>query len=123
VRAVGDFVVSTLARVEVPAALWRKHRIGELSAQDADILSAAFELDLFGDADHEPRLVAVSVVGDVLEQAAHLVAAEPLRAYDGVQLATAVVAREADPDLATFACFDHDLRDAAARHGFALIPG
>jgi predicted nucleic acid-binding protein len=122
VRAVGDSVVSILARVEVPAALWRKHRIGELSAKDAGVLSAAFELDLFGDANHDPRLVAVAVAGEVLEWAAHLVGSEPLRAYDGVQLASALVAREADPDLVRFACFDRDLRDAAARHGFALIP-
>ncbi|MGH3855031.1 MAG: type II toxin-antitoxin system VapC family toxin [Pseudonocardiaceae bacterium] len=35
VRGLGSLVVSALARVEVPAAIWRKHRMGELDPVDA----------------------------------------------------------------------------------------
>ena len=35
IRGIGSIAVSQLARVEVPAALWRKQSIGELSANEA----------------------------------------------------------------------------------------
>lgn len=38
-------VVSAESRVEVPAALWRTSRTGELSVEDAAILVAAFVAD------------------------------------------------------------------------------
>ena len=54
VRGTGSIVVSQLARVDVPAALWRKQRVGELSANDARLLTADFEADYFG-TDSEPH--------------------------------------------------------------------
>lgn len=117
VRALPVLVVSALARVEVPAALWRKTRMGELSAQDARLLSVAFAADY---ADDEVML-AVAVRANVLDDAARLVATHALRAYDAVQLASARAAREADAQVDGFACFDADLRQAAATEGFALV--
>ena len=38
VRGQGTVVVSALARVEVVAALWRKHRMGELTVEDDEDL-------------------------------------------------------------------------------------
>jgi hypothetical protein len=63
VRALEAVIVSAIARVEVPAALWRKERLGELDAAQAEVLVQAF------------------------------------------------------------ACFADELRAAAARSGFALVPG
>lgn len=111
-----------LARVEVPAALWRKERIGDLSAEDASILARAFGLDMLGGARGEARFQAVGVEQGVLERAADMLAAHRLRAYDAVQLASAVAARGADPSCTQFACFDTHLRRAAAAQGFALLP-
>lgn len=118
VRSHALFVVSALARVEVPAALWRKHRTEELAAEDAVVLAAAFAADW-----HEPAgpFVPVIVQADILERASGLVASHGLRAYDGVQLACASAAREADPQVDIFLCFDTGLRDAAAREGFQLV--
>ena len=118
VRGHAVFVVSAIARVEVPAALWRKHRTGDLSAEDAVLLTADFTGTW-----HEPDgpFVPVAIHGRVLERAAALVAAHGLRAYDGVQLACASAAREADPQVDSFLCFDSTLRDAAAREGFQLL--
>ncbi len=118
VRSVGPVVVSSLARVEVPAALWRKHRAGELSAQDAGLLTAEFAADW-----HEPAgpFIPVVVQGQVLERAAALVTGRGLRAYDGAQLACATAARDADPQVDAFLCFDASLSDAAAREGFHLL--
>ena len=117
VRALPFFVVSAVARVEVPAAIWRKHRIGQLSAAHAGLLTRAFESDW-----HEPdgRFVPVALGSTLLNDAAALVATHGLRAYDGIQLACAVAARSADPDVDTLLCFDTDLNAAAASEGFSL---
>lgn len=118
VRSYPFYVVSALARVEVPAALWRKNRTGELSAEDAVLLAAAFASDW-----HEVAgpFLPVAVRAGVLERAAALVACHGLRAYDGVQLACASTAREAAPQVDSFLCFDSVLSDAAAREGFQLL--
>jgi predicted nucleic acid-binding protein len=115
-------VVSCLARVEVPAAIWRKSRIGELDSPDAALLVSEFEADCGGNLEDLPRFLVVAIVDDVVSDAAQLTATRALRAYDAVQLATARAARTADPSCSSLACFDHDLREAAARDGFGLIP-
>lgn len=118
VRGHAGYVVSALARVEVPAALWRKHRADGLSAEDAALLAAEFAAD-WHEADGP--FLPVPVRGLVLEDAAGLVARHGLRAYDAVQLACAGAARGADPEVAEFLCFDADLRAAAAKEGFQLL--
>lgn len=68
---------------------------------------------------------AAAVVGltdGILGSAARLVAAYPLRACDAMQLASALAAREADPSLIEFACFDGTLGDAARAEGFRVVP-
>lgn len=122
VRALDAVAVSALSRVEVPAALWRKQRIGELSAEDAALLGDAFAIDYHGHKDQPPRFAAVAIGGALLEQAAALVPAHGLRAYDATQLACALAARAADPGCRDFACFDTALRSAASRRGFRLVP-
>ncbi len=114
--------VSALARVEVVAAIWRKQRVGEVDIADAHVLASAFEADYHGTATRPPRFVAVEVSAAVLERAAELLAIHGLRAYDVVQLATALAVREADPACRTFAVFDDQLRRAAALQRFTLLP-
>ncbi|WP_240687046.1 type II toxin-antitoxin system VapC family toxin [Amycolatopsis suaedae] len=122
VGSLAAVVVSELAGVEVPSALWRKHRTGELSAAAARVLVGAFEADLHGTAETEPRFVAVTASPLVLDTAARLTGVHGLRAYDAAQLATAKVVASAEPACRTFATFDKSLADAAAAEGFALLP-
>ena len=124
VRALDSpMVVSALARVEVAGALWRKHRMGELTADDVAVLVGAFEDDWNTPADGGVApFVAMAATSSVIDLAARLVARHGLRAYDSVQLASATAAREALDEPLTFAAFDHDLLDAAAREGFTLLP-
>lgn len=122
VRSESALIVSVLARVEVPAALWRKHRAGELAEDDARALVDEFEVDFLGQEAQAPRFALVVVSSALLDDAAALVAAHGLRAYDGVQLAAAIMASEVDPELRTFACFDAGLRRAAATAGLHLLP-
>lgn len=123
IRDQGTLVVSALARVEVPAAIWRKHRMGELDPADATILVAAFEADYHGSAQDQPRFGVLAVTATVLDAAAALAGVHGLRAYDAVQLASAKAAAEAIPDCRTVAAFDGTLRAAAAKEGFTLLPG
>lgn len=121
VRDLDDIVVSQLARVEVPAAIWRKNRVGDLSAADAATLVANFEADYYGTDEDEQRFAVVSVTARVLDEAVRLVARHALRAYDAVQLASATAAMKA-AEVAQFACFDGSLSSAAAIEGMDLLP-
>ncbi|MGH8276087.1 MAG: type II toxin-antitoxin system VapC family toxin, partial [Steroidobacteraceae bacterium] len=122
VRALERIVVAQIARVEVPAALWRKQRMGELSTAAAAVLVAQFEADWFGTVQDPRRFEIVRMTALVVEDAAHLTGVHRLRAYDAVQLATARAVRTADPDTTWFVAFDRTLRDAAAADGFTTVP-
>jgi predicted nucleic acid-binding protein len=110
VRGLDGLVVSALARVEVPSAIWRKHRMGKLTSADAAVLVAAFEADYHGSADDQPHFAVVAASANVLETAARLAAVHGLRAYDAVQLASAKAAAQAVPDCHTMTAFDGTLR-------------
>jgi predicted nucleic acid-binding protein len=123
VRAFDHIIVSQIVRVELPAAVWRKHRMGELRAEAARGLTDAFEADYYGTDDDDPRFAVVAVTPAVLDDAASLCATRGLRAYDAVHLSSAIAARRADDSAAGFAVFDASLRAAAAAEGFQLVPG
>lgn len=112
------FYVSEVARVEVPSAFWRKHRMGELSGPDCRLLTDQFEHDW-----HDPhgRFAVLPVGAELLERAAELVERRGLRTLDAIQLASAVRVHQVDPDCALFVTFDSDLGEAAADEGFALL--
>lgn len=65
-------------------------------------------------------IYAHTVNDALLAQAADYARTHSLRAYDAVHLAGAL-AFAAGEEL-EFACWDKELRDAAHKHGFALIP-
>jgi len=106
----------------VPAALWRKTRTGELEDEAAGTLVNAFEFDFHGDSDSAPRFTVLSLTEPVLVAAAREAARHALRACDAVQFASALAVRDLDPRCSQFACFDSELRRAASRAGFLLVP-
>lgn len=122
VHALSGLVVSQLARVEVPSAVWCKQRLGELDPGAARLLTSAFEADWSGTAEEPPRFSVVTPTVAVLEGAARLCAVHGLRAYDAVQLACALATRDAVLECRTVAAFDRQLRAAAAAEGFTLVP-
>ena len=122
IREVSNLVISQLARVEVPSALWRKQRLGELDADAARLLTSAFEADWSGTEEEPPRFSVVTPTVAVLDGAARLCAVHGLRAHDAVQLASALAVRDAVPECQTFAAFDRQLRAAAAAEGFTPAP-
>jgi predicted nucleic acid-binding protein len=56
----------------------------------------------------------------LIDLAARIAEEDALRAYDAVHLAAAVSFAQDEP--LEFACWDRELREAAATRGFALIP-
>lgn len=112
--------MSGLAPVEVASALWRKVRTGELDAEEANNLARQASRELSGEAELEVTTVAVTA--PLLSFAATLTGRHGLRAYDAVQLATALAVRAADDPDQSFVCFDEDLRAAAAREGLVVLP-
>ncbi|MGH9270350.1 MAG: type II toxin-antitoxin system VapC family toxin, partial [Ilumatobacteraceae bacterium] len=117
----GPLAVSDVARVEIPSALWRKHRRGEVDGDDLRELIARFEADWDGDRASEPAFTPISVSPVLLGSATRQVGRHGLRALDGIQLATALLAAQHLGSV-QFACFDDQLRLAAQREGLTLIP-
>jgi len=92
---------------------------GEGTVSDCNVLINTFEDDYFG---HSGLLVPAKVSGLEFDHAASLVATHGLRAYDAVQLACALKMVAIDGECDTLAAFDKELRQAAAREGFMLLP-
>lgn len=120
IRAVREVTISVLARVEVPAAISSKRRIGELRPDRAAALAAEFAADVKGTGLEAPRFLLVPVADTILASAVRLVARHPLRAYDAVQLATALAVIAADPST-RFISFDTQLNAVAAAEGLQIL--
>lgn len=121
VRGLDALVVAQISRVEVPGALWRKTRTGELDAADAALLVQAFEADWFGAPGEPARFTVVAATDAVLDRAADLTGVHGLRAYDAVQLGSALALAAADPRSNAFVAFDRSLRRAAAAEGLVTL--
>ena len=110
-----DMVVWWASRVECISAMARRQREGVLSAE----------------ADHEARAILSALSGHwsevqpseiVRDRAERLLAVHPLRAADGLQLAAALVWAEESPKGLEVVCLDQNLRQAALREGFTVLP-
>lgn len=104
---------TAIAHVEATAALSRMRKGGRLSPTQ---LRRAIE-----DLESLWRGIDSHAVSDaLLAKAAESARTHSLRAYDSVHLAGAL--SFAAGEALEFACWDKELRDAAKRHGFSLIP-
>jgi uncharacterized protein len=113
----GAAVVSALSMTEVLAAMWGKVLRGELTEAQAAVLDRAFLSDV-----RRLRFEVMPVAPGVIARSCECVRRHRLRGADAVQLASALLAREADPGVSTIAVFDHRLRAAASAEGLALLP-
>lgn len=116
-----EVVVSDVSRVEVPSALWRKHRQRELTDQRVGVLISLFEEDWSSIATGEPAFSTIAISADVLQSAVVHVGRHGLKSLDAIHLATALLAQRHLAGV-RFVCFDDQLRLAAQREGLALIP-
>lgn len=111
--AASDVRTTAIAHVEATAALSRMRKGERLTP--AQLRRGLDDLEALW------RGIYVHSVSDaVLSQAADSARTHSLRAYDSVHLAGAL-SFAAGEEL-EFACWDMELREAAAKHGFSLIP-
>jgi predicted nucleic acid-binding protein len=104
---------TAIAHVEATAALTRMRKGGRLTPS---LLRRALD-----DLETLWRGVYVHAVSDaLLARAAEATRAHALRAYDAVHLAGAL-SFAASEEL-ELACWDKELREAAHKHGFGLVP-
>lgn len=112
-QAAAAVAVAEITYVEAHSALARM-RAGE-RLTGPGYRAKRSELDEFWSG------VAVADIStQVVRCAADLAASHVLRAYDAVQLAAALVVREADET--AFACWDDELRRAARAETLTLLP-
>jgi len=97
---------SAISGVEVPAAIWRRAREGDLSEARAKELVNKVVADL-------SEMIVVEVRRSATDLARQLVERHPLRAYDSVQLACALLLADRAATAVTFVCADHRLCDIA----------
>jgi uncharacterized protein len=99
-----------LTLAEMVAAVTRRQRGGQISAQDAATALADFHYDF------ARQYVVVEVSAPLVSYAASLARAHALRGYDAVQLAAALEIHSQAPSL-TLLSADADLNAAAASEG------
>jgi predicted nucleic acid-binding protein len=110
-----DMVVWWATRIECISAMARRRREGVL-ATEADRKARAILSVLSGEwSEVQPSEI-------VRERAERLLMIHPLRAADGLQLAAALVWAEESPKGLEVVCLDHNLREAALREGFTVLP-
>jgi predicted nucleic acid-binding protein len=105
---------SSLALVEITAALFKRARSGDLTTELAQRHAARLSADL-------EEVYVVDVRGPVLDLATELVSRHPLRAYDAVQLASAMRLRRAAAVPVTFVCADATLTAVAVAEGLRAL--
>ena len=108
--------ISTLTGVEVLGALYRGTRTGVISRAQAAQMEVQFRHDL------ATLFQAIAPIQAIINDAMRLVSSHPLRAYDAVQLATALYLRSqsaASGALPTFVAADQDLIRAATAEGLS----
>lgn len=119
-RAGHTIVIAEMALVEVTASFCRMVRDTppRLSLANRDRLIARFQQQV------RRRYVVVQINRAIMTQAAALCRVHPLRAYDAVQLASALAKREDDVGAGLpapiFVCADTTLLQAAAAEGLAI---
>jgi predicted nucleic acid-binding protein len=86
VNSGNDILVSLVARVEVPAAIFKRQREGSITIADAALAVADFVSDF--STQYQPIAVTIQLA----ELAASLAERHALRGYDAVQLSTALEA-------------------------------
>ena len=115
VQADEDIMVWWGTRLECLSALTRRRREGILPA-DAE-QKAKTVLSTLGAVWSE-----VLPSDRVRKRAERLLGVHPLRAADALQLAAALIWAEEAPQGLEMVCLDQNLREAASREGFTVLP-
>jgi uncharacterized protein len=114
-RSAEQIVTSSVAYAETLACIHRKNREENLEDALVEGLVASFQRDWIS-------LIRVEVTDELNHHIQRAVGRYPLRGFDLVHLASAMVIRERLPEDFVFACFDEKLACAARSEGLQTFP-
>jgi predicted nucleic acid-binding protein len=112
--ASGIVATSRLSEVEVASGIVRRAREGAFTPARRDRALAALLRDM-------PAFAIVEVIPEVAADARALLLRHPLRASDGIQLASCLYLQRQLNQRVPFVAFDQRLVDAAGAEGMAVV--
>ena len=110
-----EIVTSAVAYAETLASFYRKKRESSLEEKVIDQIMNAFR-------DEWRSFIRVQVTEELNEVVDRVIGSYPLRGFDAIHLASAILMRQALPEDFHFACFDQRLLMAAKEEGFETLP-
>ena len=110
-----EIVTSSLAYAETLAAIHRKKRESALKEDLVNKIVA----DLRADWNSFIRIQVNDELNEYIDKAIN---GHPLRGFDAIHLASAMIMNETFPDNLLFACFDQALTQAAIKEGIQSFP-
>ncbi len=115
-RLLASEVVATsrLSEVEVASGIVRRAREGAFTPARRDQALAAFQRDV-------PAFAIVELIPDITGDARALLLRHPLRASDGIQLASCLYLQRQLNQPVPFVAFDQRLLDAARGEGVTVV--
>jgi uncharacterized protein len=114
-KAATEIVISSVAYAEALAAFYRKKREAGLKKAGAKKILDAFRLDW-------NSFIRVEVNDGLDEYLDRILERYPLRGFDAIHLASAVLVRDGLKEDMLFVCFDQVLSLAARQEGFDTFP-
>ncbi len=110
-----EIVTSVVTYAETVASIHRKRRETSLPHNILTTIIRLFQKDWKG-------FFTVEVNNDLNAMVDKIVAVHPLRGFDAIHLASALVVSERVPEDFLFACFDQRLLQAARSEGLNTLP-
>ena len=114
-RSAEQIVTSSVAYAETLASIYRKNREGNIENSLIGWLVASFQRDW-------ESFIRVEVTDELNPHIHRAVGRYPLRGFDLVHIASAMLIRERLPEDFVFACFDDKLTCAARSEGLRTFP-
>jgi hypothetical protein len=115
IRSDEDLVVWWMTRVECLSALARRRREGLLDGEAESRARALIAAIYSAWSEVQPNEV-------VRQRAERLLMVHPLKAEDSMQLAAALIWAQESPQGLDVVCLDQNLREAALKEGFTVLP-
>jgi predicted nucleic acid-binding protein len=110
-----EIATSSVAFAEAMASFYRKKREAALGDEIMRQLVDDFHKDWFG-------LIRIQVTDELNDYINRVLKVHPLRGFDAIHLASALILHERIPEALLFVCFDQKLAAAATAEGLETVP-
>ena len=114
-QAATEIAISSVGYAETMASIHRKRREIQTSPKTFSPVFESFQKDW-------ESFIRIEVADNLNESINRITAAYPLRGFDAIHLASALLINERVPEGFLFACFDNALLKAAQGEGLETLP-